>query len=95
MSAAASLGKSNLQFTINRSKKSYKWSFDARVYYNVSEEEEWETTFARSEGHSDTLTKQYRIEIRDSVNTGKITLTINGVAVMHKIKMYYQILLSV
>ena len=53
----------------------------------MSESEDWETTIARSTGHSDTLTKGYRIEIRDSVNTGKITLTINGVVVLHKIKM--------
>jgi hypothetical protein len=87
MSAAAFLGESNLHLIINRSKKSYKWSFDARIYYNVRESEDWETTIARSAGHSDTLTKGYRIEIRDSVNTGKITLTINGIVVLHKIKM--------
>ncbi len=49
----------------------------------MSETEEWETTLARLPTSSESiLTKNYKIEIRDSVNTGKVTVVVNGVALI-------------
>ncbi len=51
----------------------YVWQFDARLFKHVPADEAWEeTTAAKSQ------LLNYKIELKDSVQTGKITIVLNG-----------------
>lgn len=51
----------------------YVWQFDARLFKNIPVDEAWgESETSRSSLHN------YMIELKDSVQTGKITIIVNG-----------------
>ena len=51
----------------------YIWQFDAKVFNHVPIEDAWEENAEiKSSLHN------YKIELKDSVQTGKITIVLNG-----------------
>ena len=51
----------------------YLWEFDARIFRHVPVEDEWEKI-----PQSSMQLLNYRVELKDSVQTGKFTITLNG-----------------
>ena len=60
----------------------YLWEFVARIFRHVPVEDEWEKI-----PQSSMQLLNYRIELKDSVQTGKFTITLNGNQILHKTKM--------
>eukprot|EP00347_Sterkiella_histriomuscorum_P013025 403366303 len=84
----------NVGKRLNWSKKSYTWSFEA--VFNGKPQVSQNSSFTSNRGSivdqsfgskTDHCPQKYRIQFMDSLNSGKRTIVVNDVVVLHKAKM--------